>query len=93
MSDFRASIKIEFDFMDKTETADMYINYMGRDSECPGLDDRVVKFFRDAYEAGMARYDSIVYEANRKSHEAEVENNERAELKRLKDKYEKSADK
>jgi hypothetical protein len=46
MGDFRADIKIKFTMFGKTEKADMWINYCP-DSECEGVDQRVIDFFRE----------------------------------------------
>lgn len=88
MGDLRADIKIEFDFMGETKKADMSINYIGESCECYGVDDRVIEFFRNAYESGMHNYRAMIAEAEKESRRAETEVKERAELRRLKDKYE-----
>jgi len=53
MTDFKASVKIEFEFMGKTEKLDAYINWSPGDQ---GIDERVVEFFDRATQAGLARY-------------------------------------
>jgi hypothetical protein len=80
MTDFKASIKIEFSFMGKTERYDGWINYWDRGD---GLDDRVAEWFREKYEAGMIRYRGNVAAF----HKEENERTERRELERLRAKY------
>lgn len=91
MGDHRASIKIEMDFHDKIEKADMWINY----SPGPeGVDERVMNFFRKAYRDGMNRWEEKEFEyqvkkyAERIKEEESITRNELAELNRLKEKYE-----
>ena len=81
MTDFKSSIKIEFEFMGVKDKCDMYINYSGDSND---VDDRVADFFREVYEKGMINYNNILA----KDAEKEEQIMEKAELKRLKKKYE-----
>lgn len=85
MGDYRAIVKIEMDF-GKTFITDMWINY-SPDSECEGVDQRIIDWFRNAYEEGRAIIDSNIHKAQRKQRAVELEKHERSELKRLQEKY------
>lgn len=84
MTDFKASIIIKFHFMGKDYKTDMWINYWDNGD---GIDDRIVEWFRECYEDGMARHDKQCMKIYTEEHEGEIEKNEKAELKRLKEKY------
>jgi len=86
MGDFRASIKITFEMFDKKEKIDMWINYWPY-SECDGVDQRVIDFFRENWEKFKRKHDSIVRKADTKRREAEEKENDLDELARLKKKY------
>jgi hypothetical protein len=86
MSDFRASIKIEFEFMDVRDFADMHINYCPTD--CCNMDERVIAFFTRVYEEGMVAHNKMIREQYEKENKENIECVERAQLKRLKEKYE-----
>lgn len=78
--DHRASIKIEMEFHGVKDSCDMYVNYYPEDD---GMDQRVSEFFRSVYERGMAVYNDSMA----KRSEEEKECWERAEYKRLEQKY------
>lgn len=59
MGDHRASIKIEFTFhADEPAVLDAWYNWdwSGSCSECHGVDQRIIDFFRAETEKGMDRY-------------------------------------
>lgn len=85
MGDHRASIKIEMEFHGVKEKTDMWINYFPHD--CCNMDRRVIEFFDDVYERGMAKYDKFVAKERAKERGKEIEEEEKAELKRLQKKY------
>lgn len=85
MGDHRANIKIEIEFHGIKEKCDMWINYLPGEFE--GVDDRIVKFFRDVYERGMDEYNKIIREYWEEQHRNELEKREKDELERLKIKY------
>lgn len=86
MGDHRATVKIEFTFHGKTYRMDSWINWSP--TEYNGVDQRVIDFFCQATEDGLARYheEEMAYHAEQRKKEAEE--NERKELARLKKKYE-----
>lgn len=84
MTDFKADIKIKFDFMGKVETYDGYINYSDRGD---GLDERIAEWFCAKYEAGIRRYQDRLDEVTRAQREHDLERSERSELERLTAKY------
>lgn len=87
MGDFRASIKITFEMFGKKKECDMWINYFP-DSECEGVDQRVIDFFRENWEIFKSRYDEIIWKSEKKERDAKEKEFELLELKRLKSKYE-----
>jgi hypothetical protein len=89
MTDHKASVKIEFSIYGVTEKMDAWINWSPDSSDCHPIDQRVVDFFRATYEKARAKYDEDVYEAQREERERQTERQERAELARLKSKYDK----
>ncbi len=56
MTDMKASVKISFYFMGEEATTDMYINWQ---NDYSGCDYRVLEWFRNEYNKGMARYAEI----------------------------------
>lgn len=88
MGDFRADIKIKMESLGKTYKMDSWLNYFP-DSECDGVDQRVIDFFRESWEDIRERHDEIIYKSQTKQREAEEKEHELAELERLKNKYEK----
>ena len=86
MTDFKASVKIEFSIFGVTDKADMWINWWP-DGECQDVDDRVIEFFRKVYRKGYAEYREGVAEYLAKANADDLEKAERAELARLQAKY------
>lgn len=86
MGDHRASIKIEMEFHGIKDKCEMYINYCPE--YCCNMDSRVVEFIDNVYTRGMEAYDKLVAKAYAKEHKDRIENEEKAELDRLKKKYE-----
>lgn len=82
MSDFKVSIKLSWRGMGVEESTDMYINYW-EDSECHGVDQRVIDFFRATWEKAYAQYKDGVAEYIENAEAAA----ERAEYERLKAKF------
>lgn len=82
MGDHRMSIKIEATFHGKTKKTDMWINWFPEG--CCGIDQRIINFFKELETEGMAVFDKHMekYWKERKEQE------EKDELKRLKEKYE-----
>lgn len=87
MGDFRADIKIRMESLGKVYKMDSWLNYWPL-SECEGVDQRVIDFFRESWEDIKSRHDDLVYKSDTKRREAEQRENELADLKRLKEKYE-----
>lgn len=87
MGDFRATIEINVDSLGKKYKMDSWINYWP-DSECDGVDQRVIDFFREMWEDVKRRHDEIVYRSQRKQREQSEKEHDLTELKRLKEKYE-----
>jgi hypothetical protein len=54
MSDFKAYIKLEMEFQNKTEKLELDINYIP--GFVDGIDDRIIEFFQKCYNSGIARY-------------------------------------
>ena len=86
MGDFRASIKIEFSMGDVKDKADFWINW-SPDEEFGGIDRRIGKWIYDIADRGSARIRESMYEGLREQGARETEKEERAELARLKSKY------
>lgn len=88
MGDHRASIKIEFSMYGETKKADMWINWSDASSECSYVDQRVIDFFQESYQA---MYDNYMEESRREAQKRiarEAEERERKEYERLKAKFE-----
>ena len=90
MGDHRISIKMEVKFHGVEETADWWLNWSDYSSECHGVDQRVIDFFRDIHERGMEKYNDMIYESQKESRERLQRDTELKELARLKDKYERT---
>ena len=88
MGDHRCSIKIEMEFHGVKDHCDMWINYGGETGEVEGVDDRVIKFIRSVYNRGMEKYNDEMDDYYEEQHKEETEKKEKAELERLKKKYE-----
>lgn len=87
MGDHRASIKIEMEFHGVKDKTDMWINYYP-DSEY-GIDKRIVEFVESVYDRGMTKYNKRMEKYWAEQNKEKVEKEEKAELERLKNKYEK----
>ena len=85
MGDHRMNIKIEIEFHGVKQKTDMWINYI-KDSMCE-TDRRIIEFIDGVYQKGMKVYNKDVEQYFAKEHAKEIESEERAELKRLQDKY------
>ena len=82
MGDFRADITVSMDLVGREYAQSWNINWTPAD--CCGVDRRVAEFFQAAYEDAYGRWRESIDE-----HESsEIEKRERAELQRLKAKYE-----
>lgn len=88
MGDHRADIKIEFNFHGKTYKYDADLNWFPDVEGDWVIDERVVAFFRHAYEDGMNRYHRMIEKSREGERKAEEERRDKAELARLKAKYE-----
>lgn len=85
MGDHRATISIRMEFHGKVyEWKDAWINYNGHQ----GVDERVIKFFEDAWDDGYRRWSEDAHDADRQHRESETRQHELADLARLKTKYE-----
>jgi hypothetical protein len=86
MGDHRAELKVWFRFHDK-----VYKHHYAWINWCPdsddGIDSRVRRFFEHAYQDGMARDQREVEKWHEEQRKEEIEAGERAELARLKAKY------
>jgi hypothetical protein len=87
MGDFRADIKIKMHLIDKNYEMDSWINYWPEDYS--GVDRSVREFFEDAWEDAKGRYDRRVAKIELEKNKEEIEKEEKAQLERLKKKYEK----
>lgn len=87
MTDHKASIKIEFSIYGVTEKMNAWINWSPDSGQYP-IDQRVIDFFVVAYEKARAVYDEENEESESEERQRAVEQEERAELSRLKAKYE-----
>lgn len=83
MGDFRASIKIDMEIHGKPYKADLWINYAPESSNEPGVDSRVIDFFRDSWEDSLSVYHEQMAEWDAQ----ETERREKAEFERLQQKY------
>ena len=85
MGDHRASIKIEMEFHGIEDECEMYISYFPGEY---GIDVRIVEFIENVYERGMLKYNKEAEEYWWKENKEKIEEKEKVELKRLKEKYE-----
>lgn len=90
MGDHRADIKIEMEFNGIKDKCDMSINYFPED--CCNMDRRVTDFFNGIYKRGMIKYNKMMQKRYDEEHRQEIEAKERADLERLKIKYESGLD-
>lgn len=87
MGDHRASIRITAKFHGKTyDSNDWWINY-SPSGDC-GCDERVCQFFKKMWEEGHAAYEKSLADYWSEKDKEQTEKNEKAELERLKAKYE-----
>lgn len=91
MGDHRASIKCQVSMHGVEDSCDMWINWFEDSSDCCGIDQRVVDFFRNWAIKARQKYDDEQWEAQEEKREREERERELAELARLKAKYEKPA--
>ena len=86
MGDHRAACRIEFEFHGKTYKLNLsWVNWV---DSYNGIDRRVLEFFESSYADGMSRWHDAQIEAEEEANAAAREAAERAELARLKAKYE-----
>ena len=85
MGDFRTLIKIRFRMGSVDRKGDFNINWSP--SHC-GVDQRIIDWFHDVGEEASAKIREDVYEGELKARRQQKERRERAELARLKEKYE-----
>lgn len=97
MERFMATINVSATIYSAEHSIISFVRYDGN-GECYGVDDRIVKFFRDLFEQAKAKYiedmarfrdvsnDPLLKQW--RDEELALEIRERAELKRLKEKYE-----
>jgi len=87
MGDHRAEIKLFFYIHGKTYKRHFeWINY------CPnsdGVDRRIKEWFKECWEDAYRRYQDKMDKVYQEQHKKEIERQERALLKQLKEKYEK----
>lgn len=88
MTDHKASIKIEFTIYGEMGKMDSWINWSPHDSACFPIDQRVIDFFEAHYEKARSGYDERIMDSERAQRQEATERDERAQLARLKEKYE-----
>lgn len=86
MGSHRASIKIEMEFHGVKDKIDMWINY-SPDGEY-GIDNRIIEFVESVYDRGMVKYNKQMDKYWKEQNKEKIEKEEKAELERLKQKYE-----
>lgn len=82
MGDHRMSIKIQAEFHGKKKSTDMWINWWPESES--GIDQRIVDFFKELEAEGMAVFDKTMEKVRKQA----IEDEEKKELIRLKEKYE-----
>ena len=86
MGDHRAEIHVTFKIHGKTYRLDLdWVNYFVEDD---GIDYRVVNFFRQSWDDALGRYREKIHSAEKEADAKRLEATERAELSRLRAKYE-----
>lgn len=86
MGDHRATIKLSFSIHGKTYRHCFdWINYFPTQE---GIDERIVGWFSDCWEDAYSRYQKQVDKIMAEQNKERIEKEERAELERLKEKYE-----
>lgn len=85
MSDSRFHLKVKFEIYGQEFEWNPSLNYFDRGD---GMDDRIFSWFVDCYNQAYDKYQEANDEARRLAEERDRERQERAELDRLKAKYE-----
>lgn len=85
--DSRATIIISFDIYDKKFKTEFDINYSPSSGNC-GIDYRIEDWFDRCYQEAFAEYQASLNKLRAKQDQADREKRERAQLARLKEKYE-----
>lgn len=85
MGDHRADIEIKFRIHGKLYQQKWCINYWP--DLVTGVDYRVADWFNSCWRDALARYETEIAEANAEADARRLEQSERAELARLKEKY------
>ena len=83
MGDHRATVVIDFTIHGKTYHQEWWINWFPD----PDIDYRIVEWFRECWDDAKVRYDKEVAKYWHREHATEIEQQERAELARLREKY------
>ena len=86
MGDHRCTIYIEMECHGVKDELDGWYNWIP--GAVDGVDDRVIDFIRGVYQRGMVAYHKEIEKYWQEQDQAEAEKRERAELARLKTKYE-----
>lgn len=87
MGDSRASVKIEFTIYGKSYKYDGWINWFVEEYDGQFLDHRILEFFDKSYRDARWDYDESSRIEQQKRAAEEQEDEERAELARLLEKY------
>lgn len=82
--DSRFHLKLKFSIYGKEYPWDCSLNWTADPGE---IDRRITEFFLNAHDEAYAKWCDKIDRENAKAHEAETEARERAELKRLSEKY------
>jgi hypothetical protein len=89
MGDFRMTVQIEVDYLDKHYQFGVdggaSINWCPEDGE--SIDPRVKEFFDAMWDDARSRYNDLVWESRREEESKATEKRDRAEYERLKAKY------
>ncbi len=85
MGDARASVKIEFSIYGEEFKQEWWINWFPEDGMC---DRRITEWFEACYSKAREKYDDELYESQRAERDRIEEATERAQLEKLKAKYE-----
>lgn len=86
MGDSRFHLKAEFEIYGEKFEWDASLNWCADSGE---IDERIRDWFLSCYDSAYEKYQDQIYEADRERREKAEEVSERAELERLKAKYEK----
>lgn len=85
MGDARATVKIEFSIYGEEYKQEWWINWFPEDGMC---DRRIIEWFEACYSKAQEKYDDAMYESQCAEQERQNEASERAQLVKLKAKYE-----